>query len=41
MQQKNVFLSFKVVSYGVLAVMASAICYGLAIAILYWDGISV
>lgn len=41
MQQKKLFTPFRIVSYGVMALMAGAILYAFIITITYYSGIGV
>ena len=41
MQQKKLFTPFRIFSFIVLALMATAIIYAASISVLYWTGIGV
>lgn len=41
MEQKKLYAPLKILSYGVLGLMGSAIIYAFSIAVLYWSGIGV
>lgn len=41
MQQKNLFTPFRLLSYGVMALMGGAILYAFIMALTYYSGIGV